>query len=114
MNKRERNQKLEKMSPIDNRVLQVIERHPGSENDDNWLLFYYWTEVNRWDEGVDLYNNLRSSESAESILRARRRLHEHGFITYSTGAHARRERNFIRMRDVHSKFNLRRFFRKEK
>lgn len=78
--------KQDKLTGIQKKVLAVIERNPGSQDDEHKLLERYWVEVDHWDETKSLYWNLQRSTHSESISRARRKLHELGLITYSPKA----------------------------
>lgn len=67
-------------------TLEVIQRNPGCQDDEHRLLERYWIEVDKWDETKSLYWNLQRMTHAETISRARRRLHELGLIEYSDNA----------------------------
>lgn len=87
-----------KLTPKDQRVLDVIERNPGIQNSDAKLLDTYWHEADGWDDTKSLYWNLSQVTPAESITRSRRKLHELGYIKYSKDADAAREKKFIEYR----------------
>lgn len=88
------------------RVLKVIKDNPGAENDDAKLLECYWRQVDGWVESMTLYWNLQRVTSSESITRARRKLHELGYIKYSKSADKAREDRFVEMRNENSSFKL--------
>lgn len=90
-----------KLTPVQTMVLHVIEENPGSQDDDMKLIAVVW-KAEGWSNSLSLEENLRYAINPGSITRARRKLHEYGFITYSKGAKRRREENYIKYRDENS------------
>ena len=82
------------LTPLQQRVLQVVNSYPKTANDDPMLLDTYWHMYDDWLDNKSLYWNLSRSTSPESITRARRKLHELGYIKYSDEADAAREKQF--------------------
>lgn len=88
---------LNKMQQL---VLGVIRKTPGSENDDAALIAAVWRQKG-WDDKRTLEENIRRMPRPESITRRRRELHEKGLIHYSKDAMEMREEAFRNERELH-------------
>lgn len=86
-------------------ILSVIRMNNGIQNDDAELIATVWA-LQGWDYSDSLYANLKKVTNPETITRARRKLHELGYITYSKDADAAREKNYIQMRYENSHHNM--------
>lgn len=92
-----------KLSRLQQKILNVIENHPGVQNNEAALVAAVW-RVEGWSDYSTLEENLKRVSHAETISRRRRELHEKGLITYSKDANQMREEAFINERDRHSSF----------
>ena len=70
-------------------------------NDDNLLVSRVWLELG-WSDYKSLYANLTDLPSAETITRARRKLHQDGEIEYSKEVDEARFKKFIEMKEEYS------------
>ena len=64
-------------------VLDLINKYPKAADSDPILLDRYWHEVDHYDDTKSLFWNLEQVTPPGSITRARRKLHEYGYIKYS-------------------------------
>lgn len=98
---------MNKLTPLQTRVLGIIKRHPNAADDDSDLLSRYWYAFDGWNDDNPLYDNLRKATSPESLSRARRKLHELGYIQYSSEAYEAREKLFKQYQDENSNLQQR-------
>lgn len=78
---------------IEELVLEAYTRDPNTVNDDKYLIPAVW-KLEGWDDDDSLFRNFRKVSNPESITRARRKLHEDGFIKYSEKATERRMKEY--------------------
>lgn len=102
--------KLDELSPIQLKVLELYKQDRNVVNFDKLLLTRYWLEFDGWNPKKPLLANMIDMTSAESITRARRKLHELGLIQYSKEANRWREKRYREMQEEHSNF-ITRFWR---
>lgn len=74
--------KLDKIKRV---ILQLYLKDKSIVNDDRKLLAKVY-EYYGWSYRTSIYENLLRMPSAESVTRARRKLHEDGLISYSQKA----------------------------
>lgn len=77
------------MSRVEDLILQAYATDPKVVDHDWYLIGAMW-KLDGWDDGKSLFENLKVAIQAESITRARRKLHEDGKIKYSDEAEERR------------------------
>lgn len=85
---------------IDKMILALYKERPTIVDDDAKLVAAIWHNLG-WDYTATLYENLKVMPQADTITRARRKLHERGEIRYSEAADARRFKKFTEVRDEH-------------
>lgn len=89
-----------KLSVIEQRVYDLIQKYPYAANDDAALLDLYWSHYDEeWDYSKSRYWNLKRSTRPETISKRRRDLHRWGLITYSNEAHERREEAYLQEKE---------------
>lgn len=81
------------MNSAERAVLAAYKYDPDLVNDDKKLIPYLWREEG-WDDNKTLEQNFAIMPNSESITRARRKLHELGYIKYSKEAHQKRMTEF--------------------
>jgi len=89
------------MSKVEDLILEAYATDPKVVDEDWYLMGAVW-KLDGWDENKGLFQNLKSSISAESITRARRKLHEDGRIKYSKDAEDRRYEEYKKKTDEYS------------
>lgn len=89
-------------------VYQVIQTSPWVANNDADLIAAVWRKEG-WDDSRSLEDNIKQVTRPETITRARRKLHEDGFIQYSKEADGRRYEAFLNARDEYGTPPLGRF-----
>lgn len=92
-----------KLNSMQKTVLDVINKYPGIQNSDAFLVAAVWREKG-WDDSQPLEENIRIMPRSESITRRRRELHQMGLITYSQKADEARQEAFKNERELHSSF----------
>lgn len=90
-----------KLSKLQQKVLNVINNHPGVQNNEAALVAAVW-RVEGWSDFSTLEENLKRVTHAETISRRRRELHQMGLISYSDEADKMRTEAFINERELHS------------
>ena len=90
-----------KLTKSEKYVLNIIKAHPGVQNDEMRLLEAVYLSQG-WDQSKSLYWNLTRSMHAETVARARRKLHELGLIEYSPEALRRRTKRFKQETERHA------------
>lgn len=92
-----------KLSRLQQKILNVIENHPGVQNNEAALVAAVW-RVEGWSDYSSLEENLKRVTHPETISRRRRELHQMGLVSYSDEADQMRDEAFINERDRHSTF----------
>lgn len=92
---------------IDAMIRALYKERPTIVDDDAKLVAAIWHNLG-WDYTATLYENLRVMPQADTITRARRKLHEQGEIRYSEDVDAKRFKKFTEITDEygHSKGNF--------
>jgi len=92
---------VSKLTSNEQYVLQVIKDNPGVQDEEMKLLEAVWLKQG-YDETKSLYWNLTRVMHAETVARARRKLHEYGLIEYSPTALRRRTKRYKAEIERHS------------
>lgn len=82
-------------------VYDVIQAHPGVQNNDSELVAACWREQG-WSDSRSLEENIKRVSRGESLCRRRRELHQMGLITYSKEAQESRQEAFENEQNIHS------------
>lgn len=88
-----------KLTNQQQRVLDLIHDTPRAANDDPMLIDIYYRTYDGWDDTKSLYDNLCRVTPPDSILRARRKLHELGIVQYTKDAEEARYKKFKKLRE---------------
>jgi len=91
------------ITPLQKRVLGIIQDSPRAANDDAMLTDLYWHQYDGWDDSKSLYYNLSRISPSESITRARRKLHELGLITYTEDVETARYEEFKKYKEEYGR-----------
>lgn len=94
-----------KLTKSEQYVLNVIRLNQGVQDNEMKLLEAVWY-AEGYDETKSLYWNLTRCMHAETVARARRKLHELGLIEYSPTALRRRTKRYKAEIDRHSTTNV--------
>lgn len=89
----------------DRYVLKFINAKPDLADDDDALCVEILESEGFWTIPNHLVA-LRSCTSVDSIKRSRRRLHEHGLITYKEPVRKKRMKQMVKIRDENSTANI--------
>lgn len=92
-----------KFSPTEANIMRLYEQDRNVVNFDKLLISRYWLEFDGWDNYKTLLENMVRATPASTITRARRVLHENGYIIYSKSVAERRERLYKEKLEEHSK-----------
>jgi len=92
-----------RITPLQKRVLGIIQDSPRAANDDPMLLDLYWHTYDGWDDKKSLYSNLSRISPSESITRARRKLHELGLIVYTEDTEQARYEEFKKYKEEYGR-----------
>ena len=84
---------MTKLTKNEQFVLKTIKANPGVQDDEHKLLEAVWL-AQGWKQSYSLYYNLTFVTHAETVARARRKLHEIGLIEYSPNALRRRTKRY--------------------
>lgn len=83
-------------------VLAVIKANPSIANNDADLIAAVWRKEG-WNDNLSLEANIKRVTRSETITRARRKLHEDGYIKYSEQSDKDRTEAFNNARQIYSK-----------
>lgn len=91
---------MKKLTGIQKNILKLYEADNNVVNDDALLISRYWYLFDGWEsiQGT-LYDKLKTVTSGDSITRARRYLHEYGYIEYSKEMNKIREKKYVEALD---------------
>ena len=90
-----------KLTPDQKYILEIINRNPKCADNDTLLIEQVWLSQD-WSSNRSLYENLCSVMKPDSITRARRKLHEYGYIKYAKEVEQGRYEKFKETREEHS------------